>query len=110
MQTVLIRFAVDLTFEKLSWAASMPNEKIVVLEEKYKDLGLKDLGASEISDRLNVISWRICGERIRPSGRQRCRARCAEISEAFKGVTRIHRFVSVKLPRYSWNSDWCPQE
>ena len=40
----------------------MPNEKIVVLEERYKDLGLKDLGASEISDRLNVISWRICGD------------------------------------------------
>ena len=40
----------------------MPNEKIVVLEEKHKDLGLKDLGASEISDQLSVISWRICGE------------------------------------------------
>jgi hypothetical protein len=40
----------------------MSNEKIVVLEERHKDLGLKDLGASEISDSLNVISWRICGE------------------------------------------------
>ena len=40
----------------------MPNEKIVVLEERHKDLGLKDLGASEISDHLSVISWRICGE------------------------------------------------
>ena len=40
----------------------MSNEKIVVLEERHKDLGLKDLGASEISDRLTVISWRICGE------------------------------------------------
>jgi len=40
----------------------MPNEKIAVLEERHKDLGLKDLGASEISDRLSVISWRICGE------------------------------------------------
>jgi hypothetical protein len=28
----------------------MSNEKIVVLEERHKDLGLKDLGASEISD------------------------------------------------------------
>ena len=42
--------------------SKMPNEKIVVLEEKHKDLGLKDLGASEISDQLSVISWRICGE------------------------------------------------
>src|SRR5689334_16336204 len=40
----------------------MPNEKIAVLEEKHKDLGLKDFGASEISDQLSVISWRICGE------------------------------------------------
>jgi hypothetical protein len=40
----------------------MSNETIVVLEERHKDLGLKDVGASEISDRLNVISWRICGE------------------------------------------------
>jgi len=41
---------------------TMSNERIVVLEERHKDLGLKDLGASEISDRLTVISWRICGE------------------------------------------------
>ena len=41
---------------------TMANEKIAVLEERHKDLGLKDLGASEISDRLSVISWRICGE------------------------------------------------
>ena len=45
---------------------TMSNETIVVLEERHKDLGLKDAGASEISDRLNVISWRICGEE-RPS-------------------------------------------
>src|SRR5438309_8909115 len=41
---------------------TMSNERIVVLEERHKDLGLKDLGASEISDRLTVISWRICGD------------------------------------------------
>lgn len=40
----------------------MSKETIVVLEETHKDLGLKDVGASEISDRLNVISWRICCE------------------------------------------------
>ena len=40
----------------------MSNEAIAVLEERHKDLGLKDLGASEILDRLSVISWRICGE------------------------------------------------
>ena len=40
----------------------MSNETIVVLEERHKDLGLKDLGAQEISDRLSIISWRLCGE------------------------------------------------
>ncbi len=40
----------------------MPNQKASVLEEKHKDLGLKDLGGTEISDRLFLISWRLCGE------------------------------------------------
>ena len=40
----------------------MSNEKIVALEERHKDLGLKDLGGTEISDRIFLISWRICGE------------------------------------------------
>src|SRR4029077_2779539 len=39
----------------------MSNERIVVLEKRHADLGLKDLGASEISDRLSCISWLICG-------------------------------------------------
>src|SRR5204863_6518693 len=38
------------------------NEPVVVLEARHKDLQLKDLGAEEISDRLNLIFWRICGE------------------------------------------------
>src|SRR6266513_733220 len=37
------------------------NERVVVLEELRKDLGLKDLGGIEISDRLFLISWQICG-------------------------------------------------
>ena len=41
---------------------TMRNERTVVIEERHKDLGLKDLGATEISDRLFLISWRICGE------------------------------------------------
>jgi len=40
----------------------MSNEPVAALEERHKDLGLKDLGASEVSDRLSLISWRICGE------------------------------------------------
>lgn len=39
----------------------MSNETVVVLEKRHEDLGLKDLGASEISDRLSCISWLICG-------------------------------------------------
>jgi hypothetical protein len=41
---------------------TMSNEKVAVLEERHKDLGLKDLGGTEISDRLFLISWRICGD------------------------------------------------
>ena len=41
---------------------TMSNEKVSVLEARHKDLGLKDLGSTEISDRLSLISWRICGE------------------------------------------------
>jgi hypothetical protein len=41
---------------------TMPNERAIVIEERHKDLGLKDLGGTEISDRLFLISWRICGE------------------------------------------------
>ena len=41
---------------------TMPNEKVVAIEERHKNLGLKDLGGTEISDRLFLISWQICGE------------------------------------------------
>ena len=41
---------------------TMSNERIVVLQERHKDLGLKDLGGEEISDRIFLISWQICGE------------------------------------------------
>ena len=41
---------------------TMPNEKVVAVEQRHKDLGLKDLGGTEISDRLFLISWQICGE------------------------------------------------
>jgi len=37
------------------------NERVAVLEEKYRALGLKDLGADEISDRLSSVNWQICG-------------------------------------------------
>jgi hypothetical protein len=37
------------------------NETIVVTEKKYQALGLKHLGADEISDNLSSIGWRICG-------------------------------------------------
>jgi hypothetical protein len=41
---------------------TMPNERAIVIEERHKDLGLKDLGGTEILARLFLISWRICGE------------------------------------------------
>ena len=33
------------------------NERAAVLEKKYRALGLKDLGADEISDRLSSVNW-----------------------------------------------------
>jgi hypothetical protein len=39
----------------------MSNERVADLEKRHADLALKDLGASEISDRLSCISWLICG-------------------------------------------------
>jgi len=38
------------------------NERVVAIENRHKNLGLKDLGATEISDRLFSISWMICGD------------------------------------------------
>jgi hypothetical protein len=40
----------------------MPNERVVVIEDRHKDLGLHDLGGTEISDDLFLASWKICGE------------------------------------------------
>jgi hypothetical protein len=37
------------------------DEQVVVLEQRHQDLGLKDLGGTEISDRLFLASWKICG-------------------------------------------------
>ncbi len=37
------------------------NEPVAVLEQRHQDLGLKDLGGTEISDRLFLASWKICG-------------------------------------------------
>ena len=71
----------------------MSNERIVDLEKRHADLALKDLGASEISDRLSCISWLICGSEFmllqdgidcprRPKG-----------SSTFKDFTFVHRHM-----------------
>ena len=39
----------------------MSNERVADLEKRHEDLGLKDLGATEISKRLSCILWLICG-------------------------------------------------
>jgi hypothetical protein len=87
----------------------MSNETIVVLEERHKNLELKDLGASEISDRLNVISWRICGEEY-VLLEDKDTVRDVVISETLKGIACIYRFLSIKWPKCSGHSDWCSQE
>ena len=37
------------------------NRRVMVLEDAHKDIGLEDLGGIDLSDRLFLISWRICG-------------------------------------------------
>jgi hypothetical protein len=37
-----------------------PNKRVVVTEARHMNLGLKDLGGTEISAQLFVVSWRIC--------------------------------------------------
>jgi hypothetical protein len=57
-------------FAKVQCGADIPraiigqrssNEKIVKTEAKYRALGLKHLGADEVSDRLSSINYLICG-------------------------------------------------
>lgn len=38
------------------------NGRVVLIEAAHKEIGLEDLGGTEISDRLFLISWRICGK------------------------------------------------
>ncbi len=40
----------------------MTNESVDVIEKRHNDLGLKDLGGTEISERLFLVSWQICGD------------------------------------------------
>ena len=42
----------------------MSNERVAVIENRHKDLGLKDLGGTDISERpaLFAASWKICGD------------------------------------------------
>lgn len=37
------------------------NQRVVVIERRHKSLDLKDLGGTEVSDRLFLVSWSICG-------------------------------------------------
>jgi len=41
---------------------AMKNESAEKIEARHKNLGLKDLGSSDISDKLFALSWRICGD------------------------------------------------
>jgi hypothetical protein len=37
------------------------NDPVAAIEARHKDLGLKNLGGSEMSDSLFLASWQICG-------------------------------------------------
>ena len=40
---------------------ALPSGTIVEIEGRHKAVNLEDLGADEITNRLQMISWRICG-------------------------------------------------
>ena len=40
----------------------MPRGRVVDIESRHRELGLKDVGASEISSSLTFASWAICGK------------------------------------------------
>jgi hypothetical protein len=57
-------------FEAVTCSSNIPkvlvgkknsNGRVVVIEGRHKDLNLKNLGGIEISDRLFLESWSICG-------------------------------------------------
>ncbi len=47
---------------KLLIGGFMTNERDAAVEARHKDLGLKDLGGSELTDDLFLGSWLICGK------------------------------------------------
>ncbi|HXE23162.1 MAG TPA: hypothetical protein VN617_12625 [Rhodoferax sp.] len=49
---------------KLLIGRTMPNERVVVTERRYRNLGLKDLGATELDAGSNAIWWSICGAEL----------------------------------------------
>ena len=64
------QFAFADEFQKVKCGADIPkaligqrssNGRTIDIEKKYAALGLKHMGADEISDRLNSINWMICG-------------------------------------------------
>ena len=46
---------------KILIGRTMPDGTVVKIEARHKDIALKDLGADEISDNLQMVDWRICG-------------------------------------------------
>jgi hypothetical protein len=47
---------------KLLIGGFMTNERVASIEARHKDLGLKDLGGSELAGDLFLSSWQICGK------------------------------------------------
>lgn len=52
----------DSNIPKVMIGRLMPNEKVVAIEERHKNIGLKNLGGTEISNRLFLVNWQICGK------------------------------------------------
>jgi len=47
---------------KVLMGKSAKKEKVRLTESRHKDIGLQNLGGDEVSDRIFVSTWRICGK------------------------------------------------
>ena|SRR5205823_10972522 len=87
----------------------MSNERIVDLEKRHEDLGLKDLGAQEISERLSCISWLICGSEfmlLQDKLTVRDVLKVPAHSKKNRRYSSAHAILTGKKRRRSWSPFW----
>jgi hypothetical protein len=75
----------EMDIEKALPGREMPNEKVASIEARHTNLGLKDLGGYEVSDKIFLTIWRICGNQYVLLERGTQVKAVLKIPEQFKG-------------------------